>query len=174
MTEYYKSSLEEGQEYQDYVVDQLLRYYGWPLIIYQSKAWQRKGETSSGVEIKYDKRCAETGNLYIEVAEKPNKDHPTWYPSGIYRKDNSFFYLIGTFDEAYLLSKPQLQRIYENRGSWSRLNIIEAENPTSKGFLFPKKDAEDKGYVLRKFPFFLTEGSNKYPSDVKLPWDNHD
>lgn len=174
MTEQYKANFEKGLDFQDYVIDQLLRYHGWPLIAYTSKNWQLKGETSSGVEIKYDQGCIKTGNHYIEVAEKGNSENANYVPSGIYRTDNSFLYLIGTYDAAYLFSKPQLQRVYESRNSWQRLGIRETEIPTSKGFLFPMESAAKNGYMLHKFEFYPTAGSNKYPTDAVLPWDAKD
>ena len=68
--EYRQVQIEDGVRFQDFVVD-LAWQAGLVIAQYASKTYQLAiGESRSGVEIKYDKRRAETGNLCIEVAEK--------------------------------------------------------------------------------------------------------
>ncbi len=85
MTEYYKGKFEEGLKYQDFIADQLRK--ADPCIIvcaYSSRDYQNEhGESASGIEIKYDMKLKETGNLYIETAEKSHPDIPDYTPSGI-------------------------------------------------------------------------------------------
>ena len=65
MTEYYKEKLEQGLQFQDYVID-LLYDAGLPVVTYSSKQYQNNvGENRGGLEIKNDERFRETGNLYI-------------------------------------------------------------------------------------------------------------
>ena len=154
MTDYYKEKLEAGLEYQDFVVDKLRKYD--PAFIvnaYSSKKWQQeKGESSSGLEIKHDMLMKKTGNIYIEVAEKSNPDNVDYVPSGIYRDDNTIFYLIGDYEQAFLFSKYQLQRLYECESSHKSRNIKKVQTPTSKGFLYPIEDAL-RGYCIYKYNF---------------------
>ena len=51
---------------------------------YSSKKYQNaKGESSAGMEIKFDDKRKNTGNLYIEYAEKSNPSNKSCIPSGI-------------------------------------------------------------------------------------------
>lgn len=154
MTEYYKEKLEAGLQFQDYVVDKLRKYDPMFIVnLYGSKKWQnQKGESSSGLEIKYDMRMHETGNLYIEVAEKSNPDNPNYVPSGIYRNDNTIFYLIGNYDQAFLFGKYQLQKLYEHDECHKSRGIKKIETPTSLGFVYPIEDAM-RGYCLFRYDF---------------------
>lgn len=152
MTEYYKGKLEAGLEYQDFVADEL-RKSGIFLGAYSSRKWQNeKGESASGIEIKHDMRMHDTGNLYIEVAEKANPNNAEYVPSGIMRDDNTWLYLIGDYNEAFLFSKKQLQSIYADKVNYTRRGIRERQTPTSVGFTYPIENAM-KYMCLRRFTF---------------------
>lgn len=141
MTPYYKEKLDQGLYFQDYVVE-LLYKKGIPLISYSSKEYQNMiGENKAGIEIKNDNNFRKTGNLYIEVAEKSNAENKNFVPSGIYRKDNTWLYLIGDREKVYVLGKKQLQMLHRAN------KYKEVEIATSKGFLFPIIDVE-KFYCL--------------------------
>ena len=154
MTEYYKEKLEAGLQYQDYVADQLRK--ADPCIIlgaYSSRKWQNDhGESASGIEIKHDMKLKETGNLYIEVAEKSNSSLKEYTPSGIMRDDNTWLYLIGDYEQAFLFSKHQLKTVYANRSQWPARGIRERQTPTSIGFTYPIRSAM-QGMCLRRFEF---------------------
>ena len=136
MTEYYKKKLNQGLEYQDFIFDTLYSL-GLPLISYGSKKYQvEKGENKAGFEIKFDDKFATTGNFWIEVAEKSKPENKQWIPSGIYRDDNTWLYLIGNYSEFYIFAKSHLQLIE------SDYDIIINNRKTSKGFLLPKKRAD--------------------------------
>lgn len=154
MTDYYKEKLEAGLQYQDFVADQLRK--ADPCIIlgaYSSRKWQNEhGESASGIEIKHDMKLKETGNLYFEVAEKSHPDLPEYTPSGIMREDNTWLYLIGDYEQAFLFSKNQLKAIYSNRRQWQVRGIRERMTPTSIGFTYPIKSAM-QGMCLRRFDF---------------------
>jgi hypothetical protein len=154
MTEYYKEKLEAGLEYQDFIADELRK--ADPCIIlcaYSSRKYQNeKGESASGIEIKHDMRFKDTGNLYIEVAEKSRAELPNYTPSGIYRNDNTFLYLIGDKEQAFLFSKAQLKILYENKAAWNSKGIRERETPTSRGFTFPIKNALN-GMCIKHYRF---------------------
>lgn len=136
--ETYKPQLEEAAKYQDFITDELLKR-GIVLNQYASREYQQKvGESASGIEIKYDKRMAETGNVYIEVAEKSNPSLPDYSNSGVYRNDNTWLYLIGNYENALLFSKNQLCQCIESNEAWrSQKGITYRETPTSRGYTFP-------------------------------------
>lgn len=144
MTENYKEMLQKGLEYQDFITDLLLSEIGISLSTYSSKKYQYDiGENKQGIEIKFDDRYKETGNLYIEVEEKSNANNWYYVNSGIYRNDNTWLYLIGDYNEVFIFSKKQLIILHEK-------NIYKlVKTPTSIGFLIPKNDAEK--YSIKKF-----------------------
>lgn len=139
MTDYYKEKLESGLEYQDFISDQLRKCD--PCIIisaYSSRRYQNdRGESASGIEIKHDMKMKDTGNLYIEVAEKSNAALPDYTPSGIMRNDNTWLYLIGDYEQAFLFSKNQLKAIYADKANYRQRGISEKTNSTSLGFVLP-------------------------------------
>lgn len=126
----------EGTEYEDFVFD-LLREKGLTVLRYVSQKWQYDtGECSGGIEVKYDSLIAEYGNVYIEIAEKARPDAERDYaPSGIYRDDNSWLYVIGDYDQVFVFAKSMLKLLHK---SGRYLNKIK---PTSKGFVMPEKQA---------------------------------
>ena len=135
---YYKDMFDKGLEYQDFVTEQLYQI-GIVAITYASKKYQfHKGESLNGIEIKFDDGMA-SGNLYIETQERIYADKP-YIPSGIYRSDNSWLYVIGNYDIIYIFSKKQLQMVFEN----NKYPEIEIDKQTSKGFLLPQSYAKDR------------------------------
>lgn len=138
MTEYYKEKLEQGNEYQDFVMNLLIEKLGIALSIYGTKKYQWKfGENKQGVEIKFDDNYKTTGNLYIEISEKTNKNNPNFIPSGIFRDDNSWLYLIGNYEIIYIFTKKMLKGLYRCDKYLRKVEI-----PTSRGFLLQKSNAE--------------------------------
>jgi len=143
LTPYYKEKLEQGLYFQDYVCE-LLYENGIPIISYSSKEFQNMiGENKAGIEIKNDTNYQKTGNLYIEIAEKSNPENKEFVPSGIYRNDNTWLYLIGDKDKIFILSKKQLQILHKSK------KFKEVGIPTSRGFLLPIIDVE-KYYSIKE------------------------
>ena len=137
---YYSDKLQQGLEFQD-VVTKALYQRGIIVIGYASRRFQNEeGENMLGAEIKWDGRFRETGNLYIETAEKSHPDNINYIPSGIYREDNSWLYVIGDEKLLYIFSIKYL-RLLEKR-------YAKKEKPTSRGFVMPLSDAEK--YCIRK------------------------
>ena len=93
-----------------------------------------------GAEIKNDERFRQTGNLYIEVAEKSNPDKLNYTPSGIMRADNSWLYVIGDIKTVWIFSTKYLVMLKDR---YSKI-----QTPTSIGHLM-RMDAADK-YAIRK------------------------
>ena len=128
---YYNSQLKEGNEYQDYILNKFIKN-GICFINYSTRKYQNKyGENSAGIEIKLDKKFRETGNLYIETAEKSNPINVYYIKSGIFRNDNTWLYVIGDYDTHWIFSKKRLINIYKT-------NIFRAvQTDTSQGYLLP-------------------------------------
>ncbi|MBP5461853.1 MAG: hypothetical protein J6Y20_06995 [Lachnospiraceae bacterium] len=154
VTDYYTDKFQSGLEYQDFIIDQLRRQKTCLIIqTYSSLKWQKSaGESSSGIEIKFDMLFHKTGNLYFEVAEKSSEDKPEFSPSGIMREDNSWLYLIGDYHEAFLFSKHQLRTVFENKDGYAARGIREKQTPTSVGITYPVENAM-KGLCLKRFVF---------------------
>lgn len=133
--EYYRKQLAAGVEFQDHVCE-VLYGIGLPIVGYQSKKNQYKvGENITGIEIKFDDIYARTRNLWIEVAEKSNPENKKYVPSGIYRDDNSWLYVIGNYAEMFIFSHTML------RGVRGKYDERENDTKTSCGFLMPRNDA---------------------------------
>lgn len=134
MTENYKNCLQKGLEFQDFITNALIEKLGISLNSYSSKKYQYDiGENKQGFEIKFDDKYITTGNIYIEVKEKSNELNRNYIPSGIYRNDNTWLYLIGNYSEVYIFSKKHLRLMYETQ------KYKEVTTPTSIGFLLSKE-----------------------------------
>lgn len=143
----HKDSLNIGHEFQDYVVEQVAKQKGFSISIYQSKKYQfKKGESLQGIEIKYDarstgdctyKECTATNNVGIELAEKTNSSLQNFTPSGIYRRDNTWLYIVGNYHQFWAFSKKELISIHKM--AKYRENTL----PTIKSMLLPIKFADE-------------------------------
>lgn len=136
---YRKSKMESGLFFQDFVVDTLFNLMSFPIVQYTSREYQiTVGESRQGVEIKHDENYVKTGNLYIEVGEKARPRAGDYFPSGIYRDDNSWLYVIGDFNTIFVYGV-RLLRMLAGKPGYS---IIEIGTKTSKGFLLRGQDTE--------------------------------
>ena len=149
MTPYYEEMLHKGQEYQDFVMLKL-HVAGIVLQCIQSKKYQLKRENLLGLEIKFDDRMKDTGNLYIEVAEKSDPANREFIASGIYREDENWLYGIGDYSQMFIFSKKRLQKVYEHILNAKSKGVKPAiagvirdgiKAGTSKGFTMTIKDA---------------------------------
>lgn len=137
---YYQNKLEQGLEFQD-VVTEALYHRGIVVVGYASRVFQNKrGENMLGAEIKNDAMFRQTGNLYIEVAEKSHPDKPNYTPSGIMRADNSWLYVIGDIKTVWIFSTKYLVMLKDRYSPM--------QTPTSIAYLMPMA-AADK-YAIRK------------------------
>jgi len=154
ITEYYAQKYQEGLEFQDFISDRL-RVEGFNIGVYSSLKYQlNKGESASGIEIKFDGRFRETGNFYIEVAEKSHPNVAEFSASGILRSDNAWGYLIGDYQDAYLFSVLQLRNVYSRPTEWKQqMGIKNTEIKTSRGMLLPLKYALNSGLCIKHFDF---------------------
>lgn len=123
----YGKLLDQGEEFQDLVCHNLMRL-GISFYPYTSHRWQcEHGESANGIEVKHDMRLKETGNLYIEVAERRSEQE--FVPSGI--MGDSWLFLIGDYERLYVFSTYQLQRCYQVELG----GVPTVTTKTSKGFL---------------------------------------
>lgn len=143
--ESYEDKLEIGNAYSNYICKQWPFLYGKELTFCETYMEQITiGETLQGVEIKHDRRCAETGNLFIEVAEKRRQTNMKWVASGIFRRDNTQWYLIGDYVQFWVFRIETLRTL-------SYFFEIKT-GPTFKGYLLSILQANNccaKREVLR-------------------------
>lgn len=133
---YYKEQLKDGIEFQDFAGD-VLYSHGIPVISYGSKKYQiEKGENKIGIEIKYDKKFRDTGNLYIELKEKSNPNNNNYIESGINRDDNTWLYVIGDYKTLFMFGKKMLYFLS------FKYRKVENNTKTSIGFLLPIEEAK--------------------------------
>lgn len=144
---YYKAQLESALQFQDFVVECCFHILRMPISLYGSKLYQQQvGESLTGVEIKYDKNYCNTGNLYIETAEKALPRDGDFAPSGIYRSDNSWLYIIGDYDTLFVFSKKILIALHRS----NKYKQVEIKIKTSQGMLLPELDAKKYSSVIMK------------------------
>lgn len=130
--------IENGKVYQDFIVDACWNLLGLAIVQYSSTVYQQTiGESKTGAEIKHDEQFARTGNLWIEVEEKARPRPGPYVPSGIYRSDNTWLYIIGNYDHVFIFQKTLLQILHRSE-KW---RLLENGTKTSRGFLLPEKDA---------------------------------
>lgn len=141
--------LEVGWRYQDFISRRLYEF-GLVCIPHQSRDYQLKyGESMNGIEIKFDRQLKDTGNIYIEIESKSTYYSNKWCPSGAYSQDNSYLYVIGNYEVAYLFAKNQLRDLYERKKD--KIRLVETEN--SKGFLLTANFLENSPLVIKKLTF---------------------
>ena len=137
---YYADKLTQGIEFQD-AATKILWQHGIVIVGYSSRRFQNEcGENIMGAEIKRDGHFRNTGNIYIEVSEKAHPDNHSFAPSGIYKKDNQWLFIIGDEETLYIFPTKYLRKL-EKR-------YTAVETPTSTGFLLPLEDAEK--YCIKK------------------------
>lgn len=139
---YYSDQLEIGLQFQD-VITRELYIRGIVVVGFSSRRFQNEcGENMLGAEIKRDGFFRETGNLYIEVAEKSHPDNPLYIPSGIMRDDNSWLFVIGDEKTVWIFATVYLRKLVACRG------YRKVQKPTSIGYLLPLREADK--YAIRK------------------------
>lgn len=112
---YYKSQLEIGKDYERYVSKTFWTpLFGSPLNFYDTKVDQYNiGESKEGVEIKFNSGIDEYGSLYFEIGE--NRPGAPTVTSGIYRADNTVYWICGDKKIVFLFLKDDLREIYEKK-----------------------------------------------------------
>lgn len=135
--ESYDEKLQVGDRYAKWVCGNWPFWFNGKKLTYcvGKQSQLRIGETLEGVEIKHDRNCRRTGNLYIEVAEKRYVNNKAWVKSGIYRGDNSRWYAIGDYNGLWLFEIEALRTI-------DMQLVTQHVGVTQKGFLLPMQSAD--------------------------------
>ena len=132
--DYRRVQIEDGLIYQDFTVDLLWHTIGLAVVQYASRVYQATvGESRTGVEIKHDKKFAQTGNLWIETAEKARPRPGPFARSGIDRTDNTWLFVIGNYDTVFGFPKTFLRALRDS----GRYPLVENRTHTSIGFKLP-------------------------------------
>jgi hypothetical protein len=159
--QYYATKLEGSRLYVDFVVDCAWTHLSHAICQYGSKLYQQTvGESRNGCEIKFDEQYAKTGNLWIEIAEKARPREGPYVPSGIFRQDNTWLYVIGDYNTIFFFAKTLLRALYHS-GRWP---VIQNRTSTSEGFLLRRFEAEKFAAVIL-YPN-ATEAVKKVAGDV--------
>lgn len=150
--EVYGPRLEEGLAFQDFILEQL-HAHGIVLQAYSSKSGQQKGENMLGLEIKFDRKLAATGSLYVETHERSHPDRPELVPSGIFRADRCWLFGIGNYDRFFVFGKRCLQRLAAAAGRRQVAGVRQVTNDTgtSRGFLLAEALARDMAEKVFEF-----------------------
>lgn len=161
---HHQNSLEVGHEFQDFIIEKLIKELGISISIFQSKKYQFNiGESLQGVEIKYDarstgdctyKNVSATNNVAIEVAEKSKAEIIGWSKSGIYRNDNSWLFIVGNYDCAWLFAKSHLLLMHQSK-KYKEIQSL----PTLRSMLLPINVADC--YCAKKLIFNTQKIQNK-------------
>lgn len=153
--DYMIQKLERGAIMETFVDREFLRY-GIDIGFFYHPAGQNAGENRLGIEIKHDEKSVITGNYYIEFAERHRTDKE-FVPSGIFKNDNSRYWLIGTPDDYCIVEKRVLQQIYysmnQEQPDWQNGKKF-VGNDRSLGFII-KKDVLHVVAVSRSIEGFV-------------------
>ena len=129
-------TIEDGRRYEEFVAAKTKFLFDFELHFFEGKTAQLQGENREGVEIKFDAQMKETGNIFLEVAEKSRAANAAYYPSGVFRKDNSTRYWIGDYKQAFVFVKSELQERLR------KTVYKKITKPTAIGFLMPVEEAK--------------------------------
>lgn len=158
-TGYYINQLNASHRFEVYV-DYMFSQLGYDIGLFYGKNQQyMQGETKAGIEIKCDMKLQKTGNVYIEYQERITKDGE-WVDSGILKKDETRYYLIGTVEEFYILPRSKLQSYYNRLVKYGELIsgmhlVDEKEHQTSKGFTMNRQWAEQDSLTVEEVVIIL-------------------
>lgn len=131
----YKPRLALGQIFERFAADIIREKLAFDVHIYGTRQQQYSiGESVEGFEFKRDGKFRETGNLYIETVEKANPNNSSYVASGIYRNNNTKYWVQGDEQTFWLFSLARLWDAVKG----CKLAIID----TSKGHLLPVQTAD--------------------------------
>lgn len=158
MNPYYKEKLKEGKEYEKFIKLIFNFFLEKAITIFENKEDQINiGESKEGFEIKLDNKFKKTNNLYIEYKEKTDSNNINFVDSGILRKDNTKFWIIGDYKNVFVFNKNVLIEFHNTK------QFREVKTETSKGYLIPKVFLNNK---LKKIS--NTKNLNIYYYDTNI------
>lgn len=149
-TKYYKEKLQDSFLFENYIANILKNDFDIEIDAYLTPQGQYElGENALGIEIKNDTLIEKYGNVYIEYQEKSNAGNRIYINSGILKDDQTIYFLIGTEKKFYIFRKSRLLEIYKEelsvreKGDVSKRGIKFKHISTSKGFVYPVRNAKD-------------------------------
>ena len=161
-TDYYKGKLQDSFLFENYIAKLLERDYGLDLGQYMTPKGQYElGENTLGIEIKNDTLIEKYGNVYIEYQEKSRSNNYDYVNSGILKNDNCAYFLIGTQEKFYIFKKARLIQIfkeeilYKKKGIRSQRGILFKQIATSKGYVYPVKNAINDTITLAEMVLMI-------------------
>ncbi len=133
-----------GTSFEPHVVEVLKRELDWDIGLYTTAHDQHtKGESRGRVEIKFDRRLRDTGNLMIETRERRNSSGSSeWRDSGPYDAADPWFIAQGDEYTIWLFASSLLRLLHKQ----PRYQIV--KTTTAEGFLLPLADADK--YAIRR------------------------
>ena len=146
-TSYFEEKLQMAFDFEQYIY-KLFSEKGVDLGEYTTPDGQYSGENEMGVEIKNDTLIKRTGNIYIEYMEKSKASNWVYVDSGILKDDNTKYLLIGDYDAFWIFRKERLVEIFKEEVETNRKGVPSSRGiqfkqiATSKGFVYPVKEAE--------------------------------
>lgn len=171
-------TIKAGSAYEELIADFIKRHPQHDIGLYKTKHEQFNiGESKDGVEIKLDRVSQRTKRLSIEVAEKTRIDGE-WRPSGIYRNDNTRFYIQGNLIAAWVFRRSHLQRIDAAMQNHRVFNV-----KTIESFFLSFREAtetcialcsiEHDAYYDRKCLDFIVEYARECNRLYRLPLEDY-
>ena len=152
----YQELLNVGREFEVYVEDEFLKW-GIDLEMYTDSEGQYKGENKLGLEIKRDRRLADTNNVYIQYMERMDDNKPL-VEAGILKKDNSKYWIVGDYDDYYIFYKKDLISIYNKLINGEKIKgcrIIGVDKcSTSLGYIMNRENCK-KIMITNSIPVFI-------------------
>ena len=131
----YREKLEEGFEFEDFVLEQLWDL-GWGTIAFRTRTAQvMRGENLGGFEIKRDGKFRETGNLFVETEERSTSES-AWHAAGIDSPHKPRHLVIGDERRFWVLAVNVLQAIRDEG------KCAHVRTDTACGFLLPTTRAD--------------------------------
>ena len=136
----YNEYYEQGLEFQDFVYRKLWSM-GMSFLTFASYKEQKVNGDGLCVEIKYDRKLADIGNVFIETSYLYNGN--VWKPSGIYT-GAPVFYVIGDYTTFYVLSVRQLKKYCDVQST------ITTNNGSAKGVLLNQNTIDRLAILIVK------------------------
>ena len=88
-----------------------------------------------------------TGNLFVEYQEKTNVSNINFVPSGIMREDNTWLYLIGDYEQAFIFMKKALRAYCLWALDKALIEAKTCNQGTSRGYILPMKSALENAFL---------------------------
>lgn len=165
-TTYYKEKLQNAFIFENYIAEILQEKFNLEIGSYLTPEGQYNlGENALGIEIKNDTLISKYGNIYIEYQEKSKAGNNPYINSGILKNDNCKYFLLGTEKQFFIFRKSRLVEIYNEEKEFqknkikSKRGIKFKQKPTSRGFVFPVKNAQKETISIEELVLELKNRS---------------